>query len=1136
MPPIIAGVAAAASGAAAAFAAAPFLVQLGIRAVAGFIISGISATLLGKSKATTEDNLRINTGRQQSLRQAAAPRQTVYGESRVGGIIVYVESDDTNNNWLSLLVAVSGREIAGFEEYFFGDERLSVSGNDVGGRYSGVAYIYPHLGTDSQTADTVLVAASAGKWTTAHRLRGIAYWHARLEWEIHGESQFNDYDLNSNRVRIRGALCYDPRDLGTRYTHNVALIIRDYLVNRLGVTAAELNDTAIIAAANTCDEQVTLAATTQTFTASASTDQITLTAVLGNLRRGNVVRVASTVSLPTGLAAATDYYLVPQAGENVYGLASSFANAMAGTLIDLTSAGSGTMTLTLRSEPRYTAHGVVLDSDHPGSVLKGLADAMAGAVSYFGGKWSVFAGVSGTAALTLDEDDLRGPITIQPRRSRADLYNAVKPIYRDPDQQYQSVAAPALTNATYETQDGGDRIWQDMDLPFTDSPTRAQRLGRISLERCRQQIAVDYPAKLTALGLQVWDVVNVTNTNFGWSSKAFRVVGISIADDQGLHLRLVEEATTMWDWSAEETTVDPAPDTNLPSFRTVGAPGAITTTEELRQTSVGTIITTIIATTTESNDAFVRRYEWQWKRNDEADSAYRSSVGGLARLEIPGVLDNLAYAVRVRAVNTLGFSSSWVTATYTTTGLSAYRAPSAPPKPIIFAETLRVTGGGTVVTVVAASVTAATPDYPTVIGADASLFALQYAWEFAGADAVYHALPLTTQTSVELVGVVDGDLLTVRVRVRNFAGFLSSYTTGTYTPVGQSAQPDDVVGFSSNVIGHNVHLSWTAGTDIDLASYRIRYSPDLVSPSWASAVDACPMVAKPATSIVLPARTGTWLIKAVDMTGHESQTAATTGAAVATLDGLNFVATATESPTFAGSHSGTVASGGYLQLDTTGDSLGAWTTLGDIAAIGLGVGTIVGSGTYTFANGIDLGAVYTSRVTANITVTAEDFTNSLASWPDLGSVQQLGGNEQGNYDVVLQVRTTQTDPSGSPVWSAWRNFIVGDYTAWGFQFRAVLVSYFATVTPLVSALSVSVDMPDRIETGADVSIASGGTAVTYAQPYKVTPALAITTQNMGTGEYYEFTAKTSTGFTVRFKNAAGSNVGPRTIDWAAQGY
>lgn len=92
-----------------------------------------------------------------------------------------------------------------------------------------------------------------------------------------------------------------------------------------------------------------------TFTAVAGTDTCTYTStanIPSNLLTGTRVRLTTTTTLPAGLSTGTDYYLI-KASDTTFKLATSYANAVAGTQIDITDAGTGTHTITWLL-PRYT--------------------------------------------------------------------------------------------------------------------------------------------------------------------------------------------------------------------------------------------------------------------------------------------------------------------------------------------------------------------------------------------------------------------------------------------------------------------------------------------------------------------------------------------------------------------------------------------------------------------------------------------------------------------------------------------------------------------------------------------------------------------------------------------------------------
>jgi len=92
-----------------------------------------------------------------------------------------------------------------------------------------------------------------------------------------------------------------------------------------------------------------------TFTADASTDVISWTStanIPSNLLTGTRMRLTTTTTLPAGLALATDYYYI-RVTDSTGKLATSYANAIAGTQINITDAGTGTHTSTWLL-PRYT--------------------------------------------------------------------------------------------------------------------------------------------------------------------------------------------------------------------------------------------------------------------------------------------------------------------------------------------------------------------------------------------------------------------------------------------------------------------------------------------------------------------------------------------------------------------------------------------------------------------------------------------------------------------------------------------------------------------------------------------------------------------------------------------------------------
>lgn len=92
-----------------------------------------------------------------------------------------------------------------------------------------------------------------------------------------------------------------------------------------------------------------------TFTADDTTDICTYTSTVNipsNILVGTRVRLTTSWTLPAGLATATDYYVI-RTSSTTFKLATSYANAIAWTAINITSTGTGTHTITWLL-PRYT--------------------------------------------------------------------------------------------------------------------------------------------------------------------------------------------------------------------------------------------------------------------------------------------------------------------------------------------------------------------------------------------------------------------------------------------------------------------------------------------------------------------------------------------------------------------------------------------------------------------------------------------------------------------------------------------------------------------------------------------------------------------------------------------------------------
>ena len=130
------------------------------------------------------------------------------------------------------------------------------------------------------------------------------------------------------------------------------------------------------------------------------------------------------------------------------------------------------------------------------------------------------------------------------------------------------------------------------------------------------------------------------------------------------------------------------------------------------------------------------------------------------------------------------------------------------------------------------------------------------------------------------------------------------------TPVTKTTRPSDVQMLSTDITGEVLQLSWEKVLDCDVEEYLIRFSPTLTA-TWAGSI---PLLRAGRNNTLIPtqARSGTYLIKAVDFNGNESANEAVAITTIPQLFGLNVVTEVTDFPDLLGAFDKTVNNGGTL--------------------------------------------------------------------------------------------------------------------------------------------------------------------------------------------------------------------------------
>jgi hypothetical protein len=637
--------------------------------------------------------------------------------------------------------------------------------------------------------------------------------------------------------------------------------------------------------------------------------------------------------------------------------------------------------------------------DNVRELLKGCR----GYLPYTGGKYQLIIETSGTASITLTEDDIIGGYNLS-SPDKNNKYNRVIVSYVNPDRNYQvdEVQFPPIDDsglpsadqhANMKTADGGYLLEGRFDFKTITNPYQAEEMAEIILRRSRESLTLAINVAFNSYDLAIGDIVNITHSSLGFSAKPFRVLSLTFNEDYSVGLNLVEHQNSHYTW-ATKTQQATIPTTNLPNPFSIQPPASVTLSDQLIQYNDGTVIVALDIALTASPNSFVSYYQVEYKLSSATDYIIYAQGSGLNH-RVLNVIDQETYNVRVKAVSAIGTSST--------------------------------------------------------------------------------------------------------------------YTSASRTIVGSTEPPSTVEDFACNIINGEAHLGWEQIPDLDLAYYQIRYSTLTSGATWQNSVSLVEKVSRPATSIVVPARVGSYLIKAVDKLGNFSVQESIIATNVATIGNFNNITTQSEHPTFAGTKTNVTLSDGAIRLT----SLNA-------------------DGSYDFSSVIDIGAVHTARVTASLTQFAENPSDLFDSKTGLfdSATGSFDGDSPANSNAHLEIALSDDNVT----YTAFKNFVIGDYTARYFKFRLYLISRDGVTTPVVSQASVTVDMIDRVFSGNDITSGATTYTVTFTNPFKtVNYAVGVTGQEMATGDFFLLENKTINGFDLTFKDSSNSVIS-RTFDYLAKGY
>jgi hypothetical protein len=247
-------------------------------------------------------------------------------------------------------------------------------------------------------------------------------------------------------------------------------------------------------------------------------------------------------------------------------------NTYSNATITYTLYGGGTSTM-----KRFEFNGT-LDTDQ--KIMKNIqymADCADCLVKYneITGLWGVIVqSPTYSVAMDINDSNMIGAITVSPI-DISNSFNIIETKFPDGTQQDTFNAATfdlAIINPTLLFPNEPVNK-QSVSLYLTNNSVTAQYIANRMLEAAREDLQIQCEINYIGLELEAGDVVTVTNTNYGWSAKLFRITKvIERFDDNGTitaTLLLSEYNPAIYD-DYNVTQFEPADNTGLPSPITFG--------------------------------------------------------------------------------------------------------------------------------------------------------------------------------------------------------------------------------------------------------------------------------------------------------------------------------------------------------------------------------------------------------------------------------------------------------------------------------------------------------------------------------------------------------------------------------------
>jgi len=720
-------------------AAAPAIITGGLAAwswgafALGAGLSMLSRALMPSISSSTTG--AIDGGTTASQRDAITNRKLIYGETRVGGAIVFMDttSGDGDNENLHLVIAFAGHGIEEYVSVWGGENKIWGSTdfefiNKIGTTSgSKTVRVTMSTGAGQNSTDYLFYAGNQITISNASNVGGI---NPNGVFTITATDpafgKWFEFEVSSNATSNAGFSggTFNVVQLGYLSERNIAWGDHYQIYFYDGTQTAA--NSQLVAFSTIWNTNCILQGTAYLYVKlnyDAEVFRSGMPNISATIKGKKVANLSGTVEYSDNPALCIRDYMT----DTRYGMGEDASTIDIDALTTAVNSCNETITLEAGgTEKRYTINGLLDTGKSRKANIEDMLTSMGGKLVYSGAQYFINAANYVAPTVTIDETLLTGEMQIQTRQSRRQLYNAVKGSFISKEKNYIVADYPAQKSASFATADGGE-LFLDMALPFVTGNTQAQRLAKIAMLTSRKGTTVTIPCNLAALRFKAGDNIMVSNAKMGWVSKVFEVLSYKLhANSDGtinVDVSAVETASAIYDWAtSDQKDFLNAAEVTLFNGKDVAPPTSLLAYISADSLSDGTKENNITTIWTASPDPFLTHYVVRVK-----PTAGGNTIQYLTKsfyFKIPNLLPSTQYTIVVAAVNELGFESTTITANRTT------EADFVPDVPSIY----RISKSGNAAPTTAEFLTAASrnpKNADAVITTDTSTSPVQtHAWTY----------------------------------------------------------------------------------------------------------------------------------------------------------------------------------------------------------------------------------------------------------------------------------------------------------------------------------------------------------------------------------------------------------------------